>query len=798
MSQRGPHLPFALASSRRQPPLHSKSSVHVSPPAFRTVHFARIHERPASHSPPGHASPSLPGSLPADALLVADLRAETLETALAVGRDLTIAIGFDGRRALVADAAVLALGMLAIEIARLPQETGEGVDGAAAQVAVVLHGPALALGGGTRAEATEPAGALERGTAHRAAGEEPVHDAHALLGRRRRKGTDPIAAFERLLVGRLALLHFAFGELHRRRLDGGGEGRAADRRHHDARVRLAASRALLLRHLAEHLAEPRCERVDRRLRLELVDRLDVVGVVASIDARGRRIHFRVDRCVGLGAVVVRLRAAEEEQHRKAQERRDPSSLHAVSSARTRAVSKSSIRLRRVSARVTSRARRSSEGPIARSRPPRRSQRSSQGSAAKGATRIAIVCRDRHRDGYAPEGDRDQEPGPQREDDEADAELVGRSGVGVFADLLRHRAGQLVRKPVERHADPGERNEEDRQRGAGRAREIEARFAIGSDVTGEAGDHRVFDLGVLERLEVRRHAELDGADHLGVDLREEPSCLFDTPPESVQIGQGLRLPWAIPDGGVLVVREHFGHAHEGDALVPGRALDEELREIGPDLLGRGFPEVAAHERIERADRPVEDQRARAKRVPRFELEGDGLEGEPTHVEGRLLEHASGAGSEGDELRLVVARPFGEDEDVATRQMRSDALEDGVVVHVRLVRVVPPAHDRHRLGRVEEPLETGDLPERALRDGRAKARALCDHEDRIDEPVHVIRREESPRRPRRWHLARHLDLAKIDRDDLSEETAEDAFHHARPVYGTSRGSAQRIGGLSRLSG
>ncbi|MBK6462959.1 MAG: HupE/UreJ family protein [Myxococcales bacterium] len=61
-SQRIPQVPARWPLVFRQPPRHSKSVSHGAPAGFLAAHLPRRHSLPASHTPPGHASPSLAGA----------------------------------------------------------------------------------------------------------------------------------------------------------------------------------------------------------------------------------------------------------------------------------------------------------------------------------------------------------------------------------------------------------------------------------------------------------------------------------------------------------------------------------------------------------------------------------------------------------------------------------------------------------------------------------------------------------------------------------------------------------------
>ena len=115
------------------------------------------------------------------------------------------------------------------------------------------------------------------------------------------------------------------------------------------------------------------------------------------------------------------------------------------------------------------------------RAPRRSHRSSQASAANGDVSNTAVARSAYRARETPERDRDRDGGPQRIDDEADAELVRRRRVRILVELLRDEARELVRQPVGDGRERGEREVSTMSAARERAlvrREVEARPAMG--------------------------------------------------------------------------------------------------------------------------------------------------------------------------------------------------------------------------------------------------------------------------------------------------------------------------------
>ena len=201
-----------------------------------------------------------------------------------------------------------------------------------------------------------------------------------------------------------------------------------------------------------------------------------------------------------------------------------------------------------------------------------------------------------------------------------------------------------------------------------------------------------------------------------------------------------------------------------------SADEQLGQICADSVGDLLREVLAVHVGDATNGAEQDEGARAEDVALVELERDRLERQLRAglLRDRAAQHLSRARAEGEEMRLVVARPLGEDEDVAAgHEVFGDASEHGFVVALALAGHVTSTNDRDRLGSLEEPLQAGDLPERALRHRRDPAGRLRQDEDGIDEPVDVVGCEESAAGARMGHLAGDLDLAEVDPREATKE-------------------------------
>lgn len=237
---------------------------------------------------------------------------------------------------------------------------------------------------------------------------------------------------------------------------------------------------------------------------------------------------------------------------------------------------------------------------------------------------------------------------------------------------------------------------------------------------------------------------------------------------------------LPPAGVV---ERHALERRGDARRQ-RVHRGVLVGAGERDLGRRVERLADHH-----------QRAGAEPPALLEHQTDGEDAHPDRpaLELRLEGDTRRAGAQRQQVRLVVARAFGENRHhAAPRQLLVTAGEGLAVALARLARSVLPAHDREDPGEIEDLRQHRDLPQRALAEHARRQAQRSEDEHRIDEPVGVVGDHHQRATLRQTIAANDLDSAEEEEQQPAAEPADQRVESSPHDRGRARGRSSRCRG------
>ena len=286
-------------------------------------------------------------------------------------------------------------------------------------------------------------------------------------------------------------------------------------------------------------------------------------------------------------------------------------------------------------------------------------------------------------------------------------------------------------------------------------------------------------GPQQRLVVVDRAHRCG-DLLGVPLAQRLEALGQCAPGR----EGRREPASRRLAGGAAV-EDLGADLDPPRLVPAPVVQGDLCDRRGDPRGERphrRSSVAAR-RLDlggRRDRLADHhQRPRAEALPRFEDQPDRQDGhaDRSPLELGLDRDARGAGPQRLQLRLVVADAFRKDRDRRPGGELLAAAGEGLEVTRRVRAGVDAPKDRKDPGEIEQLGEQRNAPERVLAEQARRQAQRPEHEERIDQPVDVVRDDDrgTGRDP---VLADDLDAPKEDRQRQTAGAADQRVNPAAP--------------------